>query len=124
MWPLFNALQLIFLFLVYRIQVPTNVHMILKLLKDTLELGLGSIKPADLGIKGKLEVPEYTPMDMLIIFGIPSLIIGTGILGAVLYALKKCASFKKMLTSVFNSIFLTGILRAVFCLYIVLCTRS
>jgi hypothetical protein len=111
MWPLFNALQLIFLFLVYRIQVPTNVHMILKLLKDTLELGLGSVKPADVGIETKIEVPEYTPMDIAVIFGLPSVIIGAGILGAILYAFKKWAAFKKMLINVFNSIFLTGILR-------------
>lgn len=55
-WPLYNALQLLFLFLVYDLALPGNVAMCLRELKSALELGLGDAVPIEIDASG-LEIP-------------------------------------------------------------------
>jgi hypothetical protein len=63
-------------------------------------------------------------MDMAFIFGLPALIILTASCYAIIKCLNKCGPLKKLLVDLFNSIFLGGILRSIFCIYLVLCSKS
>jgi hypothetical protein len=51
-WPLYNALQLLFLFLLYDLALPGNVSMVLTQLKTALEVGIGDAGPIKIDASG------------------------------------------------------------------------
>jgi hypothetical protein len=122
-WPLFNALQLIFLFLIYSLLIPGNVNMVLSRLKSAMELGLGDAAPIELDTSA-LKVPKFEPMDFALYIGLPVIIVLTALIYGLFKCLKKCDKLRGILMGLVNSVFLNGIMRTIFCLYLVLCAKS
>ena len=111
------------MFLVYNVALPPNVDMVLNNLKSAMELGLGDAVPIKVDVSG-IKVPDYKPMDLVLYFGLPAIIIFTGLFYGIIKCLKRCGKVKEMLLAVINSVFLGGIMRSIFCLYLVLCAKS
>lgn len=123
-WPLFNTLQLIFLFLIYSVPLPGNAAMVLSQLKSAMELGIGDLVDVKFDMSGMKIDKGIKPLDIALYYGLPAIII-LSCLGLLLDRFfKKFGAVKKALLGFLNKIFLDGILRAIFCLYLVLCAKS
>lgn len=92
-------------------------------LKKAMTVGLGDAGYT-IKVDSGIQVPEVTSEDLILYFGLPAVIILTGVCYAVFKCLKKCDKLRNLLVNLINSIFLGGIMRSIFCLYLVLCAKS
>jgi len=89
-----------------------------------MELGIGDLADVKFDASG-IKVPEgMGPVDMALYFGLPAIIILSCIGFLLERFFKRFEKAKKCVIGFLNSIFLDGILRAIFCLYLVLCAKS